>query len=93
MISRTIHNPHRRSAFTLVETLAALIIFSVAIIAFIQGMGVTIASQGNLLGEQRAVILAQDILEELRYTGDLTEDTQEGQFEGDDAYYAWEARI
>lgn len=82
----------RQRGFSLVEVLTALVIFSVAIVAFIQGMGASTAIQADLIWEQRAAMLAENVMEEIRYTNDLEEGANEGEFEGD-AQYHWASLI
>ena len=79
--------------FTLIEVLAALVIFGVAIVGFIQAMGESARIQANLLTLQRAELLAQNVLEELRYSEafDIGEDN--GDFKGDDSIYQWATDI
>jgi type II secretion system protein I len=83
---------HSSRGFTLVEVMTALVIFSVVIVAFIQGIGATVSVQADLIWEQRAAMLAENILEEIRYTNDLAEGDNEGDFQGD-AEYHWSSTI
>src|SRR5690242_19246788 len=82
-----------RRGFTLVEVLTALVIFSVAIVAFLQGMGDSLSHQNDLMSRERASMLAQNIMEEIQADGDLEENDNEGQFEGVDAGYHWESVV
>ena len=79
----------RRGGFTLIEILCALVIFSVAIVAFVQAMGATVSVQADLIGRTRASMLAENILEEIQLSGIVEEDSSSGQFEGGDADYGW----
>ena len=83
----------RRGGFTLVEVLTALIIFAVAIIAFIQSMGVSVSIQSDLVSEQRAAMLTENILEEIKTVGALEVGEEYGQFEGVDAAFQWRTVI
>jgi general secretion pathway protein I len=87
--------PPRRPprGFTLVEILAALIIFSVAVVAIIQSLGTAVAFQADLAMRQRATMLARNVMEEIRYTGDLREGDEEGDYEDTDAGYHWRTDI
>ena len=49
----------RESGFSLIEVLAALSIFSVAIVALIQGMGTSLSIQTDLVSRNRAAMLAE----------------------------------
>lgn len=85
--------PSRRGGFSLIEVLTALIIFSIAVVAFVQSMGSSIRIQSTLVSEQRASMLAENILEEIKYTGDLAEDEARGEFEGADLAYRWTTSV
>lgn len=78
----------RPAGFTLIETLAALVIFSVAIIAFIEGMGAATRVQAELVDQARAVMLAQNVMEELLFGG-VQEGEDEGVFDPPDDRFAW----
>lgn len=81
-----------RVGFSLIEVLAALLIFSVAIVGFIQNLGVTMAVQGDMLDAQRAAMLAENVLEEIKLSGKLKEGDTDGKFKDDDAAFAWSAK-
>lgn len=83
----------RRGGFTLIEVMTALVIFSVAIIAFIQSTGTTTAIQSDLVASERAAMLARNVMEETRLSGTLEEETQSGDFEDEDAAYAWSTDV
>lgn len=85
--------PPRRGGFSLIEVLTALLIFSIAVVAFVQSMGSSIRIQSTLVSEQRASMLAENILEEIKYTGDLAEDEASGEFEGADLAYRWTTSV
>ena len=78
-----------RRGFTLIEVLTALVIFSVALVAFIEGMGSAISIQAELRARGRAEELAANTLEELRVNGQPKEGQDSGQFKDEDAGYAW----
>ena len=78
--------PH---GFSLVEVLAALVIFGVAIVGFMRAMGESTRIQADLLNMQRALVLAQNVMEEMRYSGVFEIGEEEGEFEGEDAMYHW----
>jgi type II secretion system protein I len=83
--------PLRRSSagFTLIEVLAALVIFSVAMMGFIQTTGESARIQANLMTLQRAEMLAQNVLEEMRYGNSFEIGTDDGDFKGEDAMFHW----
>lgn len=83
----------RRGGFTLVEVLAALVIFGVAIVGIIQGIDSAIAYQSDLGMRQRAAMLASNVLEEIKYGNDVAEGEDQGQFENEDAVYTWRTAI
>lgn len=91
MRTRRQHRPAR--AFTLIEVLAALVIFSVAIAGFIRAMGESARIQGDLQTQQRALMLAQNVMEEMRFSGEFEEGTKDGVFSGEDAAYRWRSDI
>ncbi|HUT24780.1 MAG TPA: prepilin-type N-terminal cleavage/methylation domain-containing protein [Sumerlaeia bacterium] len=77
-------------AFSLLEVLLALTIFSVALVSIIEGIAVQIRAEKLAEDTTRAVILCQNILEEVRYSGDFQEETMNGAFEGHDLGFEWE---
>jgi type II secretion system protein I len=89
----TSHRIRRGSGFTLIEAMAALVIFSVAIVAVIEGMGAALRIQSDLTAEQRAAMLAENVIEEIKYTATLDEGEEGGQYEGSDAAYGWDTAI
>ena len=68
-------------------------IFGVAVVAFVQSMGDSVSIQTDLLNRARAAALAENILEEIRMSGDLEPNVAEGDFDGTDAAYHWESEI
>ena len=84
---------NRRAGFSLIEIMTALAIFSIAAVGIIEGMGVGIRIQGDLVFQQRAAMLAENILEEIKYVGEFEEGTQQGEFEESDAGFAWQTVV
>jgi type II secretion system protein I len=82
-----------RRGFSLIEVLAALVIFGVALVGYVQNIGEATRTQADLFGIQRARLLAQNILEEMRFSGQWAEGADQGVFEGDDAQFQWETLI
>ena len=89
----SIFHTRPRRAFTLIEVLAALLIFGVALVAFMQNLGESNRLQADLATRQRAEMLAQNILEELRLGGSYETGEDSGAFEGSDAIYSWSTEI
>lgn len=83
----------RSRGFTLVEVLSALLIFSVAIVALIRSLGDSTAMQSSMIDRARAADLAENILEEIKYTGEIEIGSEEGEFEGGDATFSWKTEI
>lgn len=79
--------------FTLVETIAALLIFSVAIIGLLSSMGETTAAQSGMVDRARAADLAENVLEEIRYTGEVEPGTKDGEFDGANTGFSWATEI
>ena len=79
--------------FSMVEVLAALVIFSVTVVALIQNIGSAAALQTDLLMMQRAAMLAENVIEETKLDGTLKDGEREGQFQDQDSDYAWRVGI
>ena len=67
--------------------------FSLAVVALIQAMGDSVRIQADLLSRQRAAMLAENIMEEMRLSGSFIEGTDRGEFEDEDAMYAWRTEV
>jgi len=79
--------------FSLIETLVAVSIFAIAIVAVIEGLAASSRAQIWVERENRAVMLAQNILEEIEYAGDLEVGTDQGRFEDEDSDYSWSSEV
>lgn len=79
--------------FSLIEVLAAVAIFSIAIVALIEGLAASTRSQAWVEGQSRAIMLAENIMEEIGYMGGLKEGTDGGAFEEEDRGYQWTSEI
>jgi general secretion pathway protein I len=77
-------------AFSLLEVLLALAIFSIGLVGIMQATTVQVRAEKQAEDVTRATVLAQNIIEEIRYTGDIEADSDDGEFEGDDQGFAWE---
>jgi len=82
-----------RRGFSLLETLVAVAIFSVAIVAIIEGIAANSRAQAWIESESHAAVLAQNVMEEIEYVRDLRVGSDGGDFEGDDSRYSWTSEI
>lgn len=78
--------------FSLIEVLAALMIFSIAVVTVVSNLGTSLAIQGDLLAEQRAAGLAANVMEETRMGASLKEGNDSGQFKDDDKDFSWSSK-
>jgi len=78
-----------KSAFSLIETLVAVAIFSIAIVAVIEGMATSSRNQALIENESKALMLAQNIMEEIEYVGDHHVGSDGGEFDGENAGFEW----
>lgn len=87
------HAPVRnRRAFTLIEVVLALMIFSVAITGIIQAIAVQVRTQQLAEDITRATILADNLMDEIRFNQPLEEDEQSGIYAGLDLGFSWSYR-
>jgi general secretion pathway protein I len=84
---------HRPEGFTLIETLAALVVFGLALTGLMRAIGESSRIQAGLGDQRRAMMLAQNVLEELRYSGQFDIGTQEGDMKGEDARFHWRTDV
>lgn len=80
---------HRQSGFSLVEVLAALVIFSVSIVSLMESIGHSTAMQHEIVERQHALALAENLLESTRASENFDEVEQSGEFDGTDAGFSW----
>lgn len=83
----------QRRGFSLVEVLTALLIFSLAVVAFLRSMGESTSIQSDLISRARAAALAQNVMEEIRLAGDFSETDETGEFEDEDAAFTWSSSV
>lgn len=76
-------------AFTLIEVVLALMIFSVAITGIIQAIAVQVRTQQLAEDITRATFLADNLLDEIRFNQPLEEDEQSGVYTGLDLGFSW----
>jgi len=79
--------------FSLLETLVAVAIFSIAIVALIEAIAGNTRMQSWYESQGRAVALAQNVLEEIEYVGNLQVGTDGGDFDGTYTGYSWSSEI
>jgi len=92
-MGQTIPNRPEGRGFTLVEILAALLIFGLVVVALLEGLAGTTSIQGDLAAMQRAAMLAENVLEEVRLEGSLEAGETSGRFDGEDSAYGWKTTI
>jgi len=87
------HREFRPRAFSLLETLVAVTIFSVAIVAIIEGIAASTRTQAWIESQSRATMLAQNVMEEIEYVGELLVGSDSGQFADEDSRYNWSSEV
>lgn len=85
--------PLLNRGFSLLEVLLALAIFAAAIIGITESVVTQIRAEKLAEDTSRGVILAQNIMEEIRYGGNFTEEKKDGQFDGENAGINWEYEV
>ncbi len=89
--SRACTRPLR--GFTLIEVLLALAIFSLVIVGSIQSINDHVRSEKYAEDITRATMLAQNLIEEIRYSGAWQEEALEGEFEDENMGFSWNYEI
>jgi type II secretion system protein I len=84
------HSSFPSRAFSVLEVLCALTIFSVAVVGIIEGVTLQIKSERNAEETTRAAMLAQNILEEIRQAGEYSDDSQSGKFDEENTGFQWQ---
>lgn len=84
---------HQHLSFTLIEVLLALLIFTVAIVAIIEGTTEQVRAHQIAEETTTAVMLAESLLEQIKTEGDFSEREENGEFSGEFAPFDWEYRI
>lgn len=79
----------RRRAFTLIEVLAALLLFAVIVVAVIEAITLQVRAEQVAEDTTLAVILAQNIMEDIR----LQQDHEPREESGEDGLYTWTYRL
>ncbi len=80
-------------AFSLIEVLAALLIFSLCIVALIQGVSQTLGSWQLAEEKSKALMLAQNVMEEVLYNGNLKPGEDSSTYDPPDDNYSWSTAI
>jgi len=71
----------------------AVSIFSIAIVAIIEGIALSARTQLLIENQSRALMYAQNIMAEIEYVGEARVGSDSGQYTGDDSMYAWATEI
>lgn len=90
---RRVINHHRQGGFSLVEVLAALVIFSVSAVALMESIGTSTGMQHEIVQRQHALALAENLLESTRAEENFDEAEQSGEFDGTDAGFSWKLTV
>lgn len=87
-----LRNAKRRAAFTLAEVLAALLFMAIVIPVAVQGLRV--ASLAGTLGQRKTIAaqIAERVLNELKVTGQLKNNSQSGTVQQGGLDYRWTLR-
>ncbi len=80
------------SAFSLLETLVAVAIFSIAVVALIEAIAGNTRNQAWMESQSRGLMLAQNIIEEIEYVGDIRVGSDGGEFP-EDPRFSWSSDI
>jgi len=79
--------------FSLVEMLAALVIFSLGVVGTLHAFGVAVRATGTTRSYTRSSLLCQQLVEETIVQGDLLEGTDEGTFDPPADAFRWTREI
>ncbi len=77
----------------MVEMVAALVIFSIGVVAALEVYALCIRGSTTSLDVTRAGLLAQGVMEQTLATGDLTVGTESGELEGELPGAAWAREV
>jgi len=78
------------TGFSLFEVLLALSIFGIVIVSIIEGVTIQLRAEGIAEDTTSAAILAQNIVEEIRYNEMYQEEQESGSYSGDYEGFSWE---
>ena len=83
----------QRRGFSLIETLAAVAIFGVTIVALIQGIAMALSTWRVAEDQTKALMLADNVLQEIVYNGNFKPGEDGAQYEAPDDRFAWSSKI
>lgn len=83
----------RRRAFSLLETLAALAIFSVTVVGIIEAVTIQLRSEADAEDMTKAVLLAQNLVEDMRMAGAFEAGEESSEYEGSDSRFTWSYKM
>lgn len=83
----------RRGGFSLIEVLSALTIFSVGVVAMLEGIGQTTVVQSGMLFRREAGMLAENVLEETISLGVWEVGEAGGDFGEVGGQFSWSRQI
>ena len=80
---------HSHRAFSLIEVLAALAIFGLCIVALIEGITATLSNWRLAEDKTKALMLAQNVMEEILYNGNLKAGEDGSTYDPPDERFSW----
>lgn len=83
----------KRSAFSLIEVLIAILILGVSLVALVHGMNTSLVSAKEAEVQSIAAQLAAGQIESLRADGFILEGDTDGEFDGDLSIYTWRQHV
>ncbi|MCX7013137.1 MAG: type II secretion system minor pseudopilin GspI [Candidatus Sumerlaeota bacterium] len=83
----------RSRGFSLIEVLAALAIFSMSIVGLIEGLGMAMAQWHSAENKAKALMLAENVMEEINYNSQLTPGQDGAQYDPPDDRFTWASEI
>ena len=83
----------KRSAISLVEVMCAILILSIALVGFVQGITTALGSSKESELQTTAALLASGQIEKLRAEGEIEDGTSDGEWGDDFSNYQWKQTI
>jgi type II secretion system protein I len=87
------HTRAPRRGFSLIESLAALAIFGLTVVALIQGIASALGAWRVAEEQTKALMFAENVLQEIVYNGNFTAGEEGAQYEAPDDRFAWSSKI